>query len=288
MQVVPLISSLLVFASVVLLVRYGKETIWRRFANQSHKNAEKYRTWGNELFVGWSENQAIRAGYAANAAIIVVALMVLLVTRSIVFAATAAFVTYYIPLLIYKTTRRRRLERFEEQLPEAINVLVASVRAEGSLEQGIKEVSIKMRGPVAEEFGRIYEDYRQGGTSIENALEWARARLDVENFTMISSALIINKQYGGQILHILERLGYSIREISRLKKKIVTETAEVRSQEKVILFMTPLFGFLICMFDSAIPNILFNTVLGNLLLVIVVGLQVLAVFWIRRIVHATI
>jgi Flp pilus assembly protein TadB len=86
----------------------------------------------------------------------------------------------------------------------------------------------------------------------------------------------------------LERVSESIRELSRLQKKIVTETAEVRSQEKVILFMTPIFGFLVCLFDPSIPDILFNSFVGNMMLVMVVGMQVFAVVWIRRIVNSTI
>jgi Flp pilus assembly protein TadB len=80
----------------------------------------------------------------------------------------------------------------------------------------------------------------------------------------------------------------SIRELQKLKKKLKTETAEVRMQEKIILFITPAFGLLICLFDADIPRLLFGTIPGNVLLVIVGSLQALAVWWVRRIVRATI
>jgi Flp pilus assembly protein TadB len=119
-------------------------------------------------------------------------------------------------------------------------------------------------------------------------LERAKARVPVESFRMLCRALIINSNRGGDVLHILERMSDSIRELQKLKKKLKTETAEVRAQEKIILIITPAFGLLICAFDADIPRLLFGTVPGNVLLVIVASLQTLAVWWVRRIVKATV
>ena len=75
--------------------------------------------------------------------------------------------------------------------------------------------------------------------NLEGVLARAKDRVDVESFRMICSALIINSNRGGDVLHILERMSDSIRELQKLKKKLMTETAEVRAQEKIILFITP-------------------------------------------------
>jgi tight adherence protein B len=225
---------------------------------------------------------------AARVSIVVVASLTLLLTRSIVFAAASAFVAYCIPALIYRIARENRVKRFEEQLPDAISIMVSSVRAGNALSTAIEEVSRKISGPVGQEFGIIAREHVVGGLSIEDALARARHRIPVESFAMISSAIIINSRQGGDLLHILERMSDAIRSLSRLQKKIITETAEVRAQEKIILVMTPLFGILVCFFDPSILGILLHGTLGNLLLVIVVALQVACVVWIRRIVKATV
>jgi Flp pilus assembly protein TadB len=62
----------------------------------------------------------------------------------------------------------------------------------------------------------------------------------------------------------------------------------VRAQEKVILIMTPLFGVMVCFFDPEIPNILFHSVVGNVLLMIVVACQLFSLWWIHRIIKSTI
>jgi tight adherence protein B len=248
----------------------------------------KYRSWFDELFISWSDKQARRAAAAAKISIVVAAGFTLLLTRSVIFAAALAYVTYWIPTALYRIARDKRLKHFEEHLPDAIGVMVASVRSGNALSTAIEQVSHKIPGPVGQEIGVISREHLVGGLSVEDALARARRRISMENFTMISSAIIINSGQGGDLLHILERMAEAIRALSRLQKKIVTETAEVRAQEKVILVMTPLFGILVCLFDPSIPDILLHRTLGNLLLVTVVVLQVSCVIWIRQIVKSTV
>lgn len=283
-----LLASALVFASVTLFVRYG----WGRLLYHSHgrvsRDAEKFRTWSAELFLGWPPAKIRRLALWANAAVPLAVVVIWALTGSPVFGLAAGVGVYFVPPIAYRVARERRLQRFEEQLPDAVNVMVAAVRAGRSLPQAIEDVSQKMPGPAGQEFGVMAGEYSYGGMNVEGVLERARERLDVEGFRMISSALIINSQRGGDVLHMLERMADAIRELDRLKKKIRTETSEVRAQGKVILLLTPLFGVLVCLFDPEIPEILFNSVLGNLLLVVVVACQLFSLWWINRIIKSTI
>jgi tight adherence protein B len=256
MALIPIITTLLVMAAVVVL--------------------------------GWTPQQAKQAALGANAFIAVAFVGVLVVTGSVVFAGAAAFAAYFVPTVVYQVARAKRLERFEEQLPDAVQVMVASVRAGRSLAQAIEDVAEKLTGPAGQEFGVIAGEYRHGGVSVEEALRRSRTRLGLENFTMITSALIINSERGGDVLLMLERISTSIREITRLKKKIVSEMAEVRAQQKIVLVLTPLFGGLVCLADPTIPDILFHTLLGNLLLVAVISVQAVGILWIRRILRTSI
>ena len=287
-SVITMLTSILIFGSVVLFVRYVPEYFGIWIMRRVNRDIEKYSIWTKELFIPWSPEQIKRAVYWANGLIIILGLGVWLLTRSIVFAVAIAFGVYWLPVIIYRVAKERRLQRFEEQLPDAVDVMVSSVRAGNSLPQAIEDVFHKEEGPVGQEFGVMAKEYAYGGMSVEGVLDRARARLNVESFTMISSALIINSARGGDVLHMLERMSKSLRELHRLKKKIASETSEVRAQEKVILFLTPVFGVLICFFDPAIPNILLHSALGNILLVFVFGCQLLSIWWIHRIIRATI
>ncbi len=284
----PLLSSLLMFASIALLVRFGSESPLRWARERIRRDERLYESYVDELFLDWSPEKTRRAAFAANIGIVVVGVVIFMLSGLIVFALAAAVAAYFLPRLLYSVARNKRLNRFEQQLPDAINVMVSSVRAGRSLPQAIEDVARKMTGPVADEFGVMMREYSFSGMSVEGVLERARGRLKIESFSMIATALMINSQRGGDVLHMLERMSDAIRELSRLKKKLMTETSEVRAQEKIIMFMTPLFGLLVCLFDREIFSILFNTFLGNLIIVVVLSLQIFGFIWIRRIIRTTI
>jgi|KBSSwiStaDraftv2_1062776.scaffolds.fasta_scaffold31519_5 Flp pilus assembly protein TadB len=283
-----LLATLLIFTSVTLGISAGYPVVHGWFESRAQRDMVRFEAWSNELFLAWPPQKLRQAAYAANLGIIFVGLFVLVISGRIVFALAASAAAYFVPTFLYKRFRHRRLERLESQLPDALSIMVSSVRSGRSLPQALSSVGEKMSGPIEEEFKLMAREYQDGGMSLEGVLERAKARVPVESFRMVCSALIINSNRGGDVLHILERMSDSIRELQKLKKKLKTETAEVRAQEKIILIITPAFGLLICAFDADIPRLLFGTVPGNVLLVIVASLQTLAVWWVRRIVKATV
>src|SRR5262249_27153101 len=146
------------------------------------------------------------------------------------------------PVALYRYARTKHMDRFDDQLPDAVDSMVASARAGCSLQQAIQDVAERLPGPVGQEVGVIANEYLHGGAGLEEAISRARDRIKVESFTMVSSALIISLSHGGDLLDILERVSEALRELLRLKKKLHTETTEVRAQEKINMLMTPLFA----------------------------------------------
>jgi tight adherence protein B len=288
MRYLPLITSTLFAVSIALTALFGSRFTWGRFANRAARDAEKFERWSVDLFLGWDSKKSLQIAYAANAGMIVAPLLTLMLSGSPIFAVGVAVAVYALPGILLRRARHKRLARIDRQLPDAINVMVSSTRAGRSLSQSIDEVASKVSGPIGQEFGIIANEIRQGGISVENALARAKARIPVESFLMVSTALIINCSKGGDVLHILERLSDAIRELCRLKEKIYTETSEVRAQGKIILLMTPLFGVVVCMFDPEIRPILFDSLAGNIILLVVGGMQTISVVWIRRIIRTTI
>jgi tight adherence protein B len=275
-------------ASVCLFAREGYKPLRRWFLSRADRDAERYQSWVDELSLDWDAEAARRAALAARIGVIAATSVIFLVTWDPVFAAVVAGVAYWIPLLIFRVLRSQRLRKMEEQIPDAIDVMVASVRAGNSLATAVEDVEHRMKRPISREFAVIASEHRAGGLSIEDALGRARNRIPVESFTMVASALIINAGQGGDLMHILERIAEATRELYRLQKKIMTETAEVRAQEKIIMLMTPLFLVLVCFFDPSIPDILFHSIPGRFLLIVVAAIQAVGFIWIHRIVRTTV
>ena len=285
---IALLSTILLFASVSLLITAGYPFVNRLLQWRARKDIERFQAWSDELFLNWPPEKLRQAAYAANLGIVFIGLFVLVISGRLVFALAAAAAVFFIPTFLYRRYKYKRLQRLEEQLPDALTIMVSSARAGRSLPQALAAVAEKMSGPIEQEFALMSREYSGGGMSLEGVLERAKERVSVESFRMVCSALIINANRGGDVLHILERMSDSIRELQKLRKKLLTETAEVRAQEKIIIVITPAFGLLICGFDADIPRILFSTIPGNILLVVVAILQTTAVFWVRRIVKATV
>jgi tight adherence protein B len=276
-------------AIAVFLFVYSQSGLLRRWAGAKvDSTASEYRDWSREMLLDWSEPRMRRWALIARTAVPAAAFVVLLLSRSVVFAALAAVAAWALPRLWFIRRRDRHVSRLELQLADAVDVMVASVRSGQSLPNAIEDVSRKMPSPIAGEFALIAREHRLGGASIEEALERASRRLDLEMFTMVATACGVASRHGGDLLHILERLADAIRSLTRLKAKLITETSEVRAQETVIVGLTPVFLIGICLYDPAIPSILFGTVSGNVLLVSVVVLEVVGTMVIRSIIRSTI
>ncbi len=285
-------ASILLGAAVALAVWSAATPVWRWFRGRVEADAVLYERWAEELFVDWGPERARRVAYRAKLGALAAALFAFVVMGAgiggLIFGVVVGVVALRLPRFIYQRRRERRLKRLEEQLPEAVNVMVSAARAGLSLSQAVENVARDMAPPVGDEFRAITVEHQRGGLSLEEALSRARHRIRQENYTMVFTALIINNSQGGDVLHILEEIGDASRELFRLKKKIVTETTEVRMQQKVITYMTPFFFVLVLLFDENIKRILLYTLPGNLILLAVVVTQVACALYISRIVKAAI
>lgn len=209
-------------------------------------------------------------------------------TQGIFLAIPAAIGVWLIPEIWSRMTIQRYWDCFDNQLPDAIGVLVSTARGGLSLQRGIAEVGERMPAPIGPEFQKISREVEVLNYPLAKALTLARERIPTESFTMVSTALIIHLSRGGDVLGLLERISDSLRELTRLRNKIITETAGVRLQEKVVLALTPVFLGLMFFFDSSIPDLLLHTLAGNVLLGFVFLIQLASVVWIRQILRQTL
>jgi tight adherence protein B len=288
---VALFSSLLIGLSAYLLVRsmgrYWTAKLERRIA----VDAKRFETWSDSLFVEWSPGYAARVAriyWYCLVGVIVLGLFALLFAKMLLPVLVLPFVLVLAPRIYYKRKLERHLEQINRQLPEAITIMVSSLRSGHSLSQAIIEISTKTPAPINKEFAVVANEHLYGGLGLEEALDRARKRVDSETFNMFCTALIIHIDSGGDILKISDRISWAIRELTRLQKKLYTETSDIRAQEKIALVMTPLFFILVCFLHESILNILVFTWTGNLLLFVVAAIQYVAYSLIRRIAKAAV
>src|SRR6185436_17159855 len=115
--------SLLIFVSISLGVSAGYPVVYGWFESRAKKDMARFEAWSNELFLFWPPEKVRQYAYAANLAIVFVGLVV---SCRIVFALAASAAVYFVPNIVYKRYKHKRLERLEEQLPDALSIMVSS------------------------------------------------------------------------------------------------------------------------------------------------------------------
>jgi tight adherence protein B len=202
------------------------------------------------------------------------------------FAITSAAALLTIPWLWIRHLARLRRERIEDQLADAMVTMSSAIRAGLSLPQALEVLATQCPRPIREEFQQIHGEYQLGKT-MDVCLNEARDRLQSEHFALFAAAMEASRQSGGRLNEVVERIAVSVRELHRLERKILAETAESR---RSALYMTLAPGVILAMYwaflDPESVERLFSQTAGQLVLVAAGLLNVVAWLWAQRILDA--
>jgi tight adherence protein B len=178
---------------------------------------------------------------------------------------------------------RRRVKKFNTQLPDALDLLSSSVKAGQSLNAAIQNVAEEMPDPVGDEF-RILSDELTFGVDFDLALRHLITRVDTPDVRFLATALVIQKETGGNLSEVLDGLQKTIRERFRILGQVKTLTA----QGKLSGLIVGLLPLGLCAFlyfaNPEYMTPLFTDSFGKALLVVAVALQLMGAFLIHRIV----
>lgn len=191
-------------------------------------------------------------------------------------------VAFPMPRLYLRLLRKQRLQKFTDQLEDALLSMSSSLKAGFSINQALDAVAQENRSPISFEFTLLMQELRLG-VSLEEALHKMNKRLGSPDFELVSVAIITARQTGGELTSILERLAGVIRERVKIQQKIRSLTAQGRLQAYIIgavpfLLMLAMFYISPDMMDS-----FFSSLTGILLLTAVIVLDALGFFMIRKI-----
>ncbi|MBI3409097.1 MAG: type II secretion system F family protein [Planctomycetes bacterium] len=160
-------------------------------------------------------------------------------------APLAGLVMFTIPFAWLLTKRAMRLRKFSGQLSDALELVARALRAGHSLAAGMHVVAEEMPSPIADEFNRVYEEQNLG-IPIEDALKGMCERVPNLDLRFFVTSVLIQRQTGGDLAEILDKIGYVIRERFRILGQVKALTAEGRLSG-VILIALPFGLFLLMM-----------------------------------------
>ncbi len=158
-------------------------------------------------------------------------------------APVIAAMLFIAPFFWLKLKRDKRLKMFAAQLPEAMELVARALRAGHSLAAGLHVVAEEMPAPISKEFGRVYEEQNLG-IQLEDALRGMVERVPNLDLKFFVTSVAIQRQTGGDLAEILDRIGYIIRERFKILGQVKALTAEGRLSG-VVLIALPIGLFLL-------------------------------------------
>jgi tight adherence protein B len=189
-----------------------------------------------------------------------------------------------VPILWLLWRRKRRLKAFGSQLPDALELLGRALRAGHSLASGFDLVRQEMLPPISVEFGRVFEENNLG-IPLAEAMENMTDRVPNLDLKFFTTAVILQRQTGGDLAEILDKIGALIRDRFRIWGQIQALTGEGRLSGIVLLAMPPALFAAVYKLNPAYVMLLFTDPLGKKMLIGTAVLQLMGAWMIRKIVN---
>ncbi len=202
--------------------------------------------------------------YLGGAAILV--LMGMLVLQfNVIYAAAMALTVFFLPILYVLRRRRKRINRLIEQLPDVFELIGQALRAGHSLGSGIGLVADQLPDPAGTEFARVFHEQNLG-MKVEDALINMADRVDQLDLRFFVTAVCIQRQSGGDLAEVLDKIGHVIRERIQLFGQVQALTAEGRLSGWVLLALPVVVFFAAMYVNPDYAGVLVYTPTGKMLL----------------------
>lgn len=205
-----------------------------------------------------------------------------LISDSVLLALIIAFFVWWLPNPVFVYLKEKRVQKFNEVFPAALDKMVSSAKAGLSLVQVFEVVAKDTEPPISEEFGLGVHDYKLG-KDMTVVIEDMKKRLNSRMFDLFATAVLVNREKGGNFPEALHNMSKSFKEISRLEEKVTTASAEGRKGARVISLMPAVIFVFVSLMQPDLIETLTGNFVGWILLGISVALYVLAIFWLRKV-----
>ena len=188
-----------------------------------------------------------------------------------------------LPFLYVRYRRSKRLGNMEQQLPEALGMLVSALRVGHSLNASLGAVAQESPEPIAGEFRKCFDEQNYG-IDLRTALVNLTGRAPIQDFRIFVAAVLIQKESGGNLAEVLEKVAQTTRERFRLKKQVSVHTAQGRMTGWILSILPVALGFGMYLVNPDGMSVLWKRPIGLKMLYTAAGMDVVGALIIRKIV----
>lgn len=260
---------------VWLLLQWGDT----RLEQQKETLAQQASTTLADMFIFLDPQKMFRYNVLG---MVVLPLLVWLFTGNPLFTVAALIGTFVLPKYYVNYLRVQRLKLLEKQLPDALLMITGAMSAGASLNVAVESMIKEQRPPIAQEFDLMVREQRMG-VDFDTALRNMEKRNPVPDFALVISALRISREVGGNLAEILNSLAETLREKQTMEGKIASLTAQGKIQGVVMTCLPLLVMFALVQIEPVAMAPLFSTWPGYLTLAVIIVMEVMGYFFIRKI-----
>ena len=205
-------------------------------------------------------------------------------TASLLLGLAAGCVVGFLPLGYVLFRRKQRFNKFEKQLPDSLDMMVSALRVGHSLNAAMALITRECEEPIRGEF-KICFDEQNYGLELRTAMQHMVTRMPLQDLKIVTTAILIQKESGGNLAEVLDKTAHVTRERFRLKRQVATHTAQGRMTGIVLSMLPIVLGFLLYMINPENMSVLWTRALGVKLLYASGAMMVVGSLIIRKIVN---
>ena len=261
--------------------------IWFILGKKVQKFADDYKqtftstatTNMSDMFMTVDPNQLFMMNIMA---IIILPILAFIITRDIPATVAMLGLILFLPTIVYRQMRKQRLKRFEAQMPDGLAMISGAMRAGASLNIALESLVKEQPAPLSQEFELFLKEQRLG-VEFEVSLKKMEERIPISDFSMLVTALLINREVGGNLAETMETLGETLRRKAMMEGKIESLTAQGKLQGIVMTGLPVLLGVLLNFMEPEAMSKLWTTTIGWVVLTIIIVMEALGYFMISKI-----
>lgn len=215
------------------------------------------------------------------------AVLFMMLSSSFILSFLGGGLGFCIPLLVLRIKIDQRKKAFNDQLGDTIILIANALRTGYSFMQAIEMVSREMPKPIGEEFARVLREMNLGVLT-EEALNNMAKRVNSDDLDLVITAVLIQRQVGGNLSVILDSIANTIRERIKIKGQIKTLTAQGKISGIIIGMLPIAIGSIIFLINPEYVKVLFVDPMGQFMLMVSVISQIIGMIVIRKIINIDI
>ncbi|HZJ33153.1 MAG TPA: type II secretion system F family protein [Vicinamibacterales bacterium] len=188
-----------------------------------------------------------------------------------------------LPILFLLQRRSARIKKFEEQFPEALDLLARALRAGHAFQTSLGMVADEVAEPVGPEFKKTF-DQQNFGLPLKECLFELADRMPLLDVRFFATAVTIQRETGGNLAEILDNLAYVVRERFKILRQVRVHTAHGRFTGYVLLALPAVLGIILSYLSPDHMNTLFTEPMGKQMLLGAGVMQTVGYFWIKQVI----